>query len=232
MNFTADRELILSRAYEHALGSAFAHGSALTDFSFSLPQPDDVLVFPNGNKAYRKDTSDSGYTADELDLHTALMRDMGAEDFPPLRIPAAFLGDTDTILESHLNDLSEIARGLVRDAYVRNGFKPFPAFTSVFPTFAHASFAFHEALLHATDALLRIDHAPTAARLMHELFPALLEAQESLALVTRRFSHADLAHTVEEGAQHQTRLFLTFGQELKKEHDFFAFHLQRPFLLF
>lgn len=221
MDLTADRELIFSRAYEHALSSAFAHGSALTDLSFTLPQPDDVLVFPNGNKAYRMDTSESGYTADELALHTTLIQPTS------LSVPLSFLDDEETIREAHANDLSEIAQGLVRTNVHGDAIHRVSTITDVFPTFASASFAFHEALLHATDALLHIDHAPTAARLMHELFPTLLEAQESLTLATRRFSHADLTHLIETGAQHQIRLFLTSGQELGRETDFFVLHLPR-----
>ena len=232
MDFTADRELIFLRTYEHALASAFAHGSALTDFSFSLPQPDDVLVFPNGNKALRMDTHDSGYSNDEQSYYDALLKNLSVgndlKPLPTFTIPSAFLDDTDTILESHRNNLSEIARGLIRndDTFVQTGLKPAPTFTNVFETFANASFAFHEALLHATDALLRIDHAPTAALLMHKLFPAFLEAQESLTLTTRRLSHTDLENTIEKGAQDQIRLFLTSGQELGRETDFFTFHLR------
>ena len=232
MNFTTDRELILSRAYEHALASAFAHGSTLTDFSFPLPRPDDVLVFANGNKALRMDTHDSGYSDDEQSYYDALLQNLsvrnGFEPFPALTIPSAFLDDTDTILESHLNDLSEIARGLIRDhdTFVRTGFKPAPAFTNVFATFTNASFTFHEALLHATNALLHIEDAPTAAHLMHEFFPALLETQESLILATHRLAHPNLERTIEKGAQNQIRLFLTSGQELNRETDFFTFHLR------
>ncbi len=235
MDLTTDRELVLSRVYEHALRSAYAHGSTLTDFSFSLPQPDDVLVFPNGNKAYRKDTSDSGYSDDEQSHYDFLLQNVsvrnGFKPFPALTIPSAFLDDTDTILESHLNNLSEIARGLIRDA--QRGAQDvaplrIPAALSVtFATFTRASFAFHEALLHATDAFLHIDHAPTAARLMHELFPALLEAQESLTLATRRLSHPDLERTIEKGAQHQIHLFLASGQNLGQEPDFFTLHSSR-----
>lgn len=231
MDLTTDRELIFSRAYEHALSSAFAHGSMLNDFSFALPQPDDVLVFPNGNKAYRKDTSDSGYTPEELDMHNALMRHLGAQDVMPLHIPSVFLADVDTILESHLNDLSEIARGLVRDA--QRGAEDVPslqipaALPATFATFTRASLAFHEALLHATDALLHINHAPTAARLMHELFPRLLEAQESLTLAARRFSCTDLEQTIEKGAKSQLHTFLIFGQESGIESQFFQLHLPR-----
>ncbi|MEK9156787.1 MAG: hypothetical protein AAB448_01470 [Patescibacteria group bacterium] len=222
MDFTADRELIFLRAYENALSSAFAHGSMLTDFSFALPRADDVLVFANGNKAYRKDTSESGYTADELALHTTLIQPTS------LSVPLSFLDDEETIREAHANDLSEIARGLVRDIMQGDAMNGVSTITDVFLTFARASFSFHEALLHATDALLHIDHAPTAAHLMHMLFPALLQKSKDFSLAVRRFKHPDFASTIEQGADNQLRIFLTCGQALDVERDFFDHQLQLP----
>lgn len=242
MDFTANRELVLSRAYEHALRSAYAHGSTLTDFSFSLPQPDDVLVFPNGNKALRMDTHDSGYSDDELHAHAVLMRYMGAEDVPLLRVPDAFAHDTDTILEMHVNDLSEIAHGLVRDAQKEAEDVPplrIPATLSVtFATFARASLAFHEALLHATDALLSFHEAEHATHLMHStllpngsrgpsLLETLLQAEETLGLATRRLRHSHLTHVLETGSHAQLVAFFSSGKELGIDSDFFAHHLER-----
>lgn len=220
MNLTINRERILLRAYEQALRSAYTHGSMLTNFSFTLPQLDDVLVFPNGNKAYRMETSDSGYSPDEQSRYDALVQNIciqnDSKPLPTLTIPSAFLNDTDTILESHFNDLSYIARG-----FIRNNIN-----TSPLPGLSRALGSFHESLLHATNALFYIERAPIAAELTRALFPTLLEHTEKLIFAARQCKYPEFITTLEQGAHHQLRVFLECGQELNVERDFFHHQLQ------
>jgi hypothetical protein len=219
MNSTANRELVLLRAYEQALRSAYAHGAMLTNFSFTLPQSDDVLVFSNGNKAYRMETSDSGYSNEEQSHYDALLQNISQNrfnPFPTLTIPPAFLNDADTILESHFNDISQIARGFIRKNIN----------TSTLPILSRALLSFHEALLCATDALFRIDHAPVAAKLTRAFFPTLLEHTEQLILAARQCKYPQFLTILEQGANHQLRVFLECGQELNAERDFFDHQLQ------
>lgn len=209
MNPVIDRELILSRAYEHALRSAFAHGSVLTDFSFSQDATNDVSTLE----------SQSDHEGREM------LRPY--DTAPPFTIPPTFLDDTDTLLPSHYDDLAQIARELVYNADAEMGLKPTPTFADVFNVFAHASLAFHESLVLATDALFRIHNPQTAAHLVHTLFPRLLETSEHLSLAVLRLKHPHLTAAIQQGTHSQIHIFLTCGHDLGVEPEFFTHHVHK-----
>lgn len=224
------REELLERAYEQALCSAFAQGVQLTGFQFDLPQADDVLTFPDGTLALRMDTEHHSYSPEELAQHTAY-----ADHAKEIAIPPAFADDTETILELHLADLAEIARGITRDARIGRATAVTP---NAFHTFARASLRFHEALLHATAALSSLSQPETAATLMRgdvsplgERLPSLTEklfaADEALRMAVRRTQHSHLVHVIETGSHAQLESFFTHGRDLEIEPAFFSYHLER-----
>ncbi len=224
---TKTSEQIFSYAYEHALCSAYRHGVTLTDFRFDLPQADDILTFENGNRALRSETHTSGYSDDEIKIHEQLLRVANVQtpfmaSLASNNLPASFLDDTDMIFEMHHRDLVEIAQGLVRDMR-----KNTMADTLIghYTALTDASLIFHHALLHATDALFHIDQSSIAQKLMHVLFPQLLEEQENLLLAVRRLEHNSLIYVLEKGMHDQIFTFLTAGHQRKIEGDFFQFHL-------
>lgn len=217
---SAVRELLLVQIYEHALSSAFAHGKALTDFSFSLPQPDDVLARPDGSRAYREDADESGYTAEELALYQALTQPTS------FSLPASFLNDEETVREAHLHDLEEIAHGVIRDAYNLNNTQLLASLPYTFSHFAHASIAFHEQLLRAVETLHVLDRPEHAALLLRTHFPELIEASERLTFAVRRLDHSLLTAAIEQGVTSQLAHFLSCGSALGNEKDFFEAQLR------
>lgn len=224
------REELLARAYEHALCSAFAHGSALTNFQFVLPRQDDVVTLADGKRGLRGDAESLGYETQERALHRAFL----LEEIP-FRVPDAFADDMETILEVHRADLEEIAKGLIRDARNHHTALVSP---EIFRAFSRASIAFHEALLTVTGALLSLHKSEHAANLIHgmilpdgsrsiSLFEHFLQAEDTLSLAVRRLRHSHLVHVIETGARSQRTNFLTHGRELGIEPAFFAYHLER-----
>lgn len=215
-----EREETLTRAYEHALCSPFARGVQLTRFHFDLPRPDDVLTLPNGTNELRMHAEHHhGYSQEELAAHELYAQHQKHISFPPI-----FAEDAETILELHLSDLQEIARGITRDAHMRRVAIIAP---QTFHTFAGASFAFHEALLQATATLFSLSEPKTATVLLHGgITERLFSSEETLRLAVRRMQHSPLVHVLEAGIHAQLVTFFTHGRDLGSEPDFFAHHLR------
>lgn len=215
MESAPNRELLFSRAYEHALRSAFAHGSALTDFRFDLPASDDIITFQNGNRASRGETRVSGYSESEHERFLLFFPDTPRN----IVIPHSFLKDEEVIRESQANDLTHIAWGLIRFTNFNN--------PSLFQSFSTHSFLFHERLLSVTEAFFHLEDPSIASHLIKHLFPNLLETHAAFILSLRRLPHAPLQETLEKGSHDQIRVFLAFGEENGHEKDFFRHHLPR-----
>lgn len=218
----ADRELLLSRAYEHALCSAYAHGVSQSSFRFSLPQPDDFVTLADGTRDFRMNTSFHGFLPQEVENHQQLTRILSSH---PLSFPDYFSEDADTIRELHQQDLSDIAFGLLRAKKMN------AQHASLFSFFIQASFAFHEALLHATAALPSLTSPEIAHQFIRQrpasLMETLFETQEQLILLSRRFQHPAFAQLMETGARDQVMILLKIGDQLGVEKDFFVYQLQQ-----
>lgn len=212
---TLEREEAFARMEEIALRSAYAHGKVLTDFSFALPRQDDVVVLPNGSLALRMDTNDMGYSFEEDALYRALFPSTPS---PSLSLPSSFEEHQETIIPSHVMDLEEIARGLIRERVTVTAF--------FLQTLTQCSLRLHESLLLLVHDLLHIDYPEYAKHLLREAHPVYLHAQDEFLAALLRISHEALQHTATQGAYDQYRQFLETGLATGYEREFFKNQLE------
>lgn len=214
MTDSLQREEAFARMEEIALRSAYAHGKALTDFSFTLPRHDDVIVRHDGSLAFRADTDESGYTPEEEALYAAAFP--ASLLFSPT-LPSSFLAHTEVIASAHTADIEEIARGLVRERVTLT--------TAALHAFAASSFYAHEALLATLHDIFHLDNPGFATHLVHTSYPAFVHALEALIAASRRFGHPAFVQTLTSGAQDQHHELLLTGLASGYDAPFFTAQL-------